>query len=141
MANLSYTPSATLAITGMTPGAGPTSTVKVNAAFNGTAAAADDRLAETFTINASTTATAINLGKITAGKALWLECDGPLLVTIEQDLGAGPVDVVFKLDKFVYLQSGFTNLKVANPSATTAVHLSAIVLGDRPAVGGGPGVF
>jgi hypothetical protein len=30
---------------------------------------------------------------------------------------------------------------VANPSATTAVHLSVVVAGDRAPVGGGAGVF
>ena len=141
MANLTFSSTATLAVAGITPGAGPASTLKVNAAFTGTATNADDRIAETFVINASTTATAIDMGKIVTGKALWIECDGPLHVTLTQDLGAGPVDHIVKVEKFMYLQSTFTAVKVANPSATTAVHISIIVAGDRVAVGGGPGVF
>jgi hypothetical protein len=141
MANLSFSSTATLAVTGITPGAGPTSTVKVNASFAGSATAADDRVAQTFTVNANTSATVVDLGKIVAGKALWVECDGPLHITLTQDLGAGPVDNIVKVKKFMYLDSDFTAIKVANPSATTAVHMSINVVGDRLPVGGGPGVF
>jgi hypothetical protein len=101
----------------------------------------DDRINETFIVNANTIATAINLGKISTVRGLWLQCDGALLVTISQDLGAGPVDVTFKVETFLFIQSTVLGVKVANPSATTAVHMSIIVAGDRPAIGGGPGVF
>jgi hypothetical protein len=72
---------------------------------------------------------------------VWLESNGSVLVTVEQDLGAGPVEIVMKVDKLLVLQSGFTALKVANPSVTTAVRISVTVSGDRPAIGVGPGVF
>jgi hypothetical protein len=141
MANFSFSASASLGISGITPAAGPTSTDKVNATFTGAAGTADDRLAQTFTVNASTTATAIDMGKIVSGKALWIESDGALLVSITQDQGAGPIVNVVKVDKFLYIQSIFTAVSVANPSATTAVHLSIVVAGDRIPVGGGAGVF
>lgn len=141
MASFSFSSSATLAISGITPAAGPTSVDKVNAAFSGASASCDDRLSHTFTINANTTDTALDLGMIVSGKILWVECDGPLIVSMTQDLGAGPVVNVQKVDRFLLAQTAFTTVSVANPSATTAVHLSIIVAGDRVAVGGGPGVF
>jgi hypothetical protein len=141
MANLSFTSSATLSITGITPGAGPTSTISESGKFAGAATNADDRLVQPYTINASTTATSLDLGKIVSGLALWLEMDGPLHVSITQDLGAGPVVNTIKVDKFLLLGAGYTALSLANPSATTAVHLSLMAVGNRAPVGGGPGIF
>ena len=141
MANLSFSSTATLTINGITPADGPTSTIRESASFTGAATSADDRMVQTFVINASTTATALDLGKITSGQALWVQVDGPLHVTVTQDLGAGPVDAVVRVESFMFLNSEFLALKVANPSATTAVRLSIAVVGDRDAVGGGPGVF
>ena len=141
MASFSLSSTATLAISGITPAAGPTTSDKVNGAYTGTPITVDDRLDEVYTINANTPDTLLSLGKIVASEALWLETDGPLNVTLTQDLGAGPVDCPMRVSKFILLQSPFTAIKVANPSATTAVHFSVVVGGNRIPVGGGPGVF
>lgn len=145
MANLSYTATANLSVTGITPATAtpplPTSTLKINAQYTGTTSPADDRLDEVYTINASTPDTALNLGKIVSGEALWIQVDGPLHVTLTQDLGSGPVQNVIRVEDFLMLSSSYTAISVANPSATAPVHLSVIVLGNRAAVGGGPGVF
>jgi hypothetical protein len=141
MANLTFTSSATLSISGITPGAGPYSTIKETSQFAGASTNADDRLVQPYTINASTTATALDLGKIATGLALWMEMDGPLHVSLTQDLGAGPVVNTIKVEKFLFLSSGYTAISIANPSATTAVHLSLAAVGNRVAVGGGPGIF
>jgi hypothetical protein len=141
MANFSYTTTATLALNGITPTTGPALTDKVNGVYSGISTAVDDRLNETYTINASTTATALDLGKIVAGTALWIQTDGPLHVSLTQDLGAGPVVNIVRVEKFLMLESAFSAISVANPSATTAVHFSIIAPGNRLPVGGGPGVF
>lgn len=141
MANFTFTPSAGLSVTGITPSTGPTSTDKITSSFAGAAVNSDDRHAAVYVVNASTGATAIDLGKIVTGKALWLECDGPLHVTLTQDLGAGPVDAIVRVEKFILLQSNLLGVKVANPNATTAVRMSIVVPGDRIPVGSGAGVF
>ena len=135
--NFTFTPAATLSISGVTPAAGPTFTDKVNAAYTGFPTNADDRLNGTYTINANTIATSVGLGLISAGLCLWIQCDGPLAVTLIQPSGTS----TFRVDSFLLLQSAFTSLSLANPSATTAVHVSIVAAGTRPAVGGGPGIF
>ena len=137
MANIAYKPSAGLQITGITPDSGPKPTLNVAASFNGSTYEAGDYLAETFTINASTTATAINLGKIVTGAYLWIETNGLLVVTITQD--STPRDI--RVENLLVIKSPFTALSVANPSSATAVKMSVVVAGDRTTIGTGPGVF
>ena len=140
MANISYKPTAGLQITGITPDAGPKPTITVAASSNGASYEAGDYLADTYTVNASTTATVINLGKIVTGKFLWIETNGELVVTITQ--AAAPRDI--KVNGLMILASPtapFTAISVANPSSATAVKMSLVVAGDRDAVGTGPGVF
>ena len=141
MSNFSYTPSAALLIAGVTPAAGPTLTDKVSASYQPAPGTSDDRINETYTINASTTVTALDLGLMTSLSALWIQTDGPLHLTLTQDFGSGPVTNLLRVERFVLLDSTVLALSVANPSATTAVHFSVIAPGLRPAVGGGPGIF
>lgn len=138
--NLSYTASGNVSITGITPVAGPKPTITVAAAFNSGATDADDNLTETYTVNAGTTATAIDLGYIATGLLVSINTTGPLLVTITQDQGSGPVDVTWKVDTFLLLESGFTALQLANAGGT-AVNVSLTVIGNRIPLGTGPGIF
>lgn len=140
-ASVAFTASANLSITGVTPDTGPKPVVTATASFTSGATTVGDYISDTFVVNANTPATALDLGKISAGKIVWLETNGLAQVTITQDLGSGPEDVTMNVEKLLVLQSGFTALKVANPSLTTAVRISVTVAGDRPAIGAGPGVF
>jgi hypothetical protein len=140
MANISFTATANVAIAGITPAAGPKPTVSVSSSFNSGATAADDYFSDTFVINAGTTATAVNLGKIVAGMLLKISTSGPIRVIISQDLGAGPVDIETAIDSFYMIESGFLGLQLANPGATSQ-QVSISVAGNRVAVGVGPGVF
>jgi len=141
MANLSYTATASLNISGITPDAGPTSTVNDAGSYTSSAVEAGDREVRTYVVNAATTpAVALDMGKITAGKALWLESDGALDVSLTQDFGAGAVVNKIRMEKFLYLESPFTVVAVEN-NGGTAVNLSYMVVGDRDAVGVGGGVY
>lgn len=142
MASASYTATANVSVSGITPAVAtdPKPTIGVTAAFNSGASPADDYLSETYTINAATTATAVNLGKISAGLLLSVQTTGPILLTVTQDQGAGPVDVIMQVDTFMMLESGFLGLKFANPGAS-AVKVSLTVLGNRPTNTNAPGVF
>lgn len=140
MANLSYTASANVTVAGITPASGPKSTITEASPFNSGATDADDSHCEPYTINAGTTATAINLGKIATGLLVEIQTTGSILVTLTQDQGAGPVDTVLKVDTFLMLESGFTALKLANTGGT-AVYVSVTVLGNRIPLGGGPGIY
>jgi hypothetical protein len=140
MANLQYTASSNLSISGITPASGPKPTVAITAAFTSGGVAVGDYVSDTFVVNGTTTATAFDMGNIVTGKAIWFEASAPLSLILTQDLGAGPVDVEVKVDKFIFLQATFTAVKVANPGAT-AVNVSLSIMGDRVAVGAGPGVF
>ena len=136
MANLAYTASATLNITGIVPAEGPTSTIKIGSAYSGVSTPADDWLSETYVVNAGTVATAINLGKIVTGQMLWVQCNGPLNITLTTALG----DVILPVASFIMLQTPFTALKLANAGAD-AVEVSVTVCGARTPVGTGPGIF
>jgi hypothetical protein len=140
MANISFTATANVAIAGITPAAGPKPTVTVSSSFNSGATPADDYFSDTFVINAGTTATAINLGKINAGLFMMISTSGPIRVIISQDLGAGPVDIETAVDSFYAIETGFLGLKLANPGGT-AQQVSISIAGNRPAVGGGAGIF
>lgn len=140
MANLKYSASASVEITGITPASGPKPTVKDTATFSSGAVDVGDHVVETFVVNANTTATALGMGKISSGKAIWLEASAAIHLILTQDLGAGAVDNTYKIDKFAFLQAPFTAVKLANPSGT-AVQVSVAILGDRPAVGAGAGIF
>lgn len=140
MANLSFTSTASLSIKGITPTDGPTSVVSDSGSYSSGATEAGDRITRTFTVNAGTPLTAIDLGKITSGKMLWLECNGSLTVELTQDFGSGDVANIALVNKFFMLQSPFTALRIANPGGT-AINVSVMVAGDRDAVGAGPGVF
>ena len=136
--NLTYSATANLAIKGIvpTPVSAPTQAVNISAPYASGSLYADDRVAETYTINASTTATALNLGKISAGLLVMITTTGPLMLTIAQTAGSPVVEV----DSFIMLASGFTGLSVANTGGT-AIYVTVTVLGNRPVVGGGAGVF
>lgn len=142
MANLSFTATGNVSITGITPtpATAPKPTISVAAAFNSGATNADDYLSDTYTVNAGTTATAVNLGKISAGLLLAVQTTGTVLLTITQDQGSGPVDIVLQVDSYILLESGFSALKIANAGAT-AVQVSISVVGNRPANSNAPGVF
>ena len=141
MANIAYSQTVTLDVTGITPTTGPKPAVIAKSTFSATAQESGDYYTNTLTINASTGVTVINIGKITAGKVLWIQSDGPLEVTMTQDLGAGDVDNVYLVRDFLMVNADFTVLKLANPSATTGVQATVAVIGDRPAIGGGAGIF
>jgi hypothetical protein len=140
MSNVSYTLTSNFSAKGLTPGDGPKSTTDVSHNFAPGAVATDDYFSNVFTVNAGTTNAVISLGKISTGKALVIEVDGDLHVTLTQDLGAGPVDNVFLVKRLLVIDSDFTAVKVTNPGGT-AVLMSMDAAGTRPAVGGGPGVF
>lgn len=137
MSNLAYNSTATLSVSGITPASGPTFSLKINASYAANAVTADDALEETYTVNANTTATPLDLGKIVSGDALWIQVDGPLMVTVTQVSGAATLHV----SDFLYLSSDYLSVSIANPSLTTAVHMSIVAVGNRAAVGGGPGIF
>ena len=136
--NLSYSVSASLAVSGITPtpATAPTQSLTISAPYAVTKQPVDDYVADTYTINANTTATALNLGKIAAGEVLQISTTGTMMLTIVQ-AGGSPV---VQVDDFILLSSAFTGLSVANPGST-AIYVSVSVLGNRPAVGTTPGVF
>lgn len=142
MANFTFSASANLKLTGITPLAGPPLLDKGDLNFVTTMPiAVDDKAGNTFTVNANTTATSLDLGSIVAGEALLLLTDGPLVLTLTQDFGSGPVTQNTLVNTLYMLQSSFSAISIANPSLTTAVHVAFLVAGDRIPVGTGPGVF
>lgn len=136
--NLSYSVNASLAVSGIipTPATAPTQSVTLSAPYAINKLPADDYVANTYTINAGTTATALNLGKIAAGEVVMVTTTGTMMLTIVQASGSPVVQV----DSFILLASGFTALSVANPGAT-AIYVNVDVIGDRVPVGTSPGVF
>lgn len=140
MPNIGFTATANVDITGLTPATGPKPSVKASSSFTSGLTATDDYVVQTFVVNATTTATAINLGKISAGAFVMVQSSGPIRVIVSQDLGAGPVDIETIVDSFYMMKSGFLGLKIANPGAT-AQQVSIAIAGARPTVGVGPGIF
>ena len=136
--NLSYSVTASLAVSGITPtpATAPTQSVTLSAPYVTNKLPADDYVANTYTINAGTTATALDLGKIAAGEVVMITTTGTIMLTIVQPGGSPIVQV----DSFILLASGFTGLSVANPGGT-AVYVNVDIIGDRIPVGTGPGVF
>lgn len=140
MANIKYTLTATFKAVGITPAAGPKPAVDASYSFAPGAIDTGDYFSNTFVVNSGTTATAVSLGKITTGKSLIIETDQPIQVTLTQDLGAGPVDNVQLVNKFLMIDTEFTAVQIANAGGTSAnIVLSAA--GTRDAVGAGAGIF
>lgn len=140
MANLQYVASANLDVSGITPTSGPKPSLKVSSVYTSGGVAVGDHIADTFVVNGSTPATAIDLGELVTGKAVWIEASAPIHLILTQDLGAGPVDITYPIDKFMFSQTTFTAVKLANPTAV-AINVSIAVMGDRAAVGVGPGIY
>ena len=140
MAKISYNPSASLNMRGITPAAGPGSTLTNLQSFNGTARAADDQHSRSFIVNAATVDAVVNMGPIATGKIIMIEVDAPISIKITQDFGAGPVENSILIGKFLMLESDFTVVKVSN-SGGDAVNMMISIVGDRVAVGGGGGLF
>jgi len=141
MADLSFTATAGLSVNGISKATGiPTSVLKGTGTFAPGAVDASDTIEKTFVVNASTTKTAIDIDKITAGKLLWVETDKAVEVYVTQDFGVGPVEGKFYVSKFLLLQSAYSAVAVANTGGTAA-NISVMAVGDKPVVGTGPGVF
>lgn len=135
MSQISYKESATLTVNGITPTMGAGLTLLASPSLASTATAGD-YLAETFIVNPSTPATALNLNKIVTGKTLWMQTDQPLSVTLTQNA----VDHVFTVDSFIFMNSAFTAIKLANSSSLTPANINIVILGDRAPVDSNPGI-
>ena len=129
--------SASLTIKGITPVAGAGLTLLANPSFQLTNVTKGDYFADTFTVNPLTTTTTLNLEDIVTGAIVWVQTDQSISMTLTQNA----VDNTFTVDNFILLQTGFTALKFANPSATTAAHISVVVCGDRVVNPGTPGIY
>ncbi len=138
--NMQFTGSASLSVNGITPATGPTENVAVSVNYSSGILQADDCMEEVYTINANTPATAIDMGKIVTGKAIWLQTSSPVILTLTQDLGAGPVDNDILVSSMVMLPAVFTGVQLANALGTSA-KIALVIVGDRAAVGGGPGIY
>jgi len=141
MPSIKYTATASLKSTGITPttATSPAPVESITNSLSKVDQDATDSVENAHTINAGTTATALELGSISAGVALWIQSAAVVQVTLTQDLGAGPVDNIFK-GTFFMLVGAYTAVKVANPSAT-AIEFGYTAIGDRPTIGGGVGIF
>ena len=141
MAEISYVPTAGITINGIVKTSPiPTSVLKGTGTFGPGALDATDEMQRPYLVNAGTTKTALDLGKIVTCKGLWLQCDGALDIYLTQDFGAGAVENKIRLESFIYLQSTILAVSVANTGAT-ARNLHIIAVGDRLAAGTGPGLF
>ena len=138
--NMQFAGSASLSITGTTPPTGPTENVAVAVNYSSGNVDADDKLDAAYTVNAGTTATAVDLGKLIALTMLWIQTNNPIVVTVTQDLGAGLVDISMKVESFLMLPATITGLKLANPYATSA-KVALVAAGNRAPIGAGAGIF
>lgn len=96
-----------------------------------------DYFAETFTVNPLTAATARPLGEIVSANTLWMQTDIPVDITLTQNA----VDYTFTVDSFVFMNTSFTAIKLANNDATTAANINLVVVGDRTPNTGTPGIY
>ena len=135
--SVSITQSAGFSISGITPAAGTGFTLLANPALAATATYGD-YFAETFTINALTPDTVQPMGDIATGSVIWIQTDSPITVTLTQ---AGPVDNAFLVDTFMFLNCTFTQIQLANASATTAANINLAVVGARVTNPGTPGIW
>ena len=109
--------------------------VLLEPAFTKANVAVDDYVHNTFIVNAGTTATAIDLGKIATASYLMVICDAPLEVTITQT-----TDRTVDVNDFLLMNSTFTALKIANPGIVD-VNVTVLVAGNRIANPGTPGIY
>lgn len=138
--NMQYTATASLSINGITPLTGPTENVAVSVNYSSGILQADDSMEEVYTINANTPDTAIDMGLIVTGKAIWIQTNSPVILSLQQDLGAGPVWNKTLVSSMVLLPVTFTGVRLANAQGTAA-KVALALAGDRAAVGGGPGIY
>ena len=136
MSLITYNQNATMDVKGITPLMGSGITLLASPELQVISASAGDYLAETYQVDPSTTATALNLGKITTGRVLWLQTDIPVKLTLTQTAG----DVTLLVDSFLMTNSTFTAAKLANASSTAIANVAVAILGDRVAPSG-PGIF
>lgn len=135
--SVSVSTEASLTIRGISPASGPGLTLLANPSLESTNVTQGDYFADTFTVNALTTTTTLNLGDITAGTTAWVQTDLPVTVTLTQTAGDRPVLV----DSFLMINTAFTAIKFANASATTAAHISVVIVGNRTTNPGTPGIW
>jgi hypothetical protein len=135
--SVNVTQSATISISGTNPTAGPGLTLLASPALSVVNSIMGDYFAETFTINPSTTATAIPLGDISIGRTIWVQTDKPISVVLTQS----STDKTYVIDTFLFANASFTALKVANADTVNAAHINVVAAGDRITNPGTPGVF
>ncbi len=126
-----------LTIKGISPAAGPGLVLLANPTLVATNVTQGDYFADVFTVNPLTTTTALDLGDIADGSTVWIQTDLPITVTLTQN----SVDNSILVDSFMMLNTGFTELKLANASSTVAAHINVVVTGSRITNPGSPGIF
>lgn len=128
---------ASLTIRGISPAAGPGLTLLANPSLVITNVTQGDYFADTFTINPLTPDTSLDLGDIVAGTTVWVQTDAPITVTLTQN----SIDNSMVVDSFMSMNTGFTAIKFANASATVAAHINVVIVGNRVANPGTPGIY
>jgi len=84
MSLITYNQNASMTIKGLIPAGGAGISVLASPDLQVVGAPMGDYLAETYQIEPLTAATALDLGKITTGKVVWIQTDQPLAVTVIQ---------------------------------------------------------
>lgn len=136
MSLITYNQNASMDVKGITPLAGSGISLLASPELRVISAPAGDYLAETYQVDHSTTATALDLGKITTGRTLWVQTDIPIVVTLTQTAGS----VALTVDNFLMTNATFTAVSLTNASATATANVAIVVLGDRNPPSG-PGIF
>src|ERR1035437_2977433 len=103
MSRITYNQNASMKVKGIVPLAGSGISLLASPDLDVVNASAGDYLAETYQVDPSTTATALNLGKITTGHVLWIQTDIPIVVTLTQTAGT----VALTVDNFLMTNSTF----------------------------------
>ena len=96
----------------------------------------DDYVHNTFTVNPSTSAVALDLGKIVTAKHLLAVSNGSLSLILTQNATDRTID----FNGAIMLDGDFTAIKVTN-ATSDAKQLTILVSGTRAPIGVGPGVY
>ena len=96
-----------------------------------------DYFANTFTVNPTTTVTDLPIGSIATAKTLWIRTDKPIQVTLTQNA----IDKDFEITDFIMVNATYTQLQLANASATDPAHVAVVAIGDRVTNPGTPGIW